>query len=245
MRQRGYAIAFALVLLAVIAGAYFGGRFVVRRFRQDFQFRPEWTRPAAATSLVAAATAEATLPARPTLQALPSTPTPIVVPTPIAPTAEPYVSPAPRASPSRLFAEPATAPTQVQETALPVASPTQPPTAIPAEPFVARGPVQASFGDCGGTYLLGLVTGPDGEPLAGVRLHLVDEFANEAFAVTKSGQADLGHYDFPVSGPQRRFSLSVVDAAGVAISRAVAFTFYGNAADAQATCYRIDWQRRY
>jgi hypothetical protein len=242
MRQRGYAIAFALVLVAIVAGAYFGGRFVVQRFRQDFQFRRAWSPPELATPLPATAAPEVTPLAQAAAPTRRPAPTQVVVPTPVAPTPEPFTSPAPSASaPAGATAR---ASSKSQEATRPVVASTPPLTAAAAEPFAAKGPVRASLGDCGGTYVLGRVTGRDGQPVPGVRLRLVDEFENEAFAVTKSGQADLGRYDFPVAGPPRRFSLSVVDEAGSALSRTAGFAYYGNAADAQATCYWIDWQRR-
>jgi hypothetical protein len=240
MRQRGYALAFALVLVAIVAGGFFGGRFVVQRFRQDFQFRQEWSPPKLSTQPPATAAPEAT----PQTEAAAPTPRPaptrVVIPTLVAPSPEPSTPPVPPAfTPSE-----ATAPVETAETALPAESSTPLPTPAPAEPFAAKGSVRASLGDCGGNYVLGLVTGRDGEPLPGVRLRLVDEFANEATAVTKSGEADLGRYDFPVAGPPRRFSVSVVDESGAALSRTAGFAYYGDAADAQASCYWVDWQRR-
>ena len=85
MRQRGYAIAFALVLLALVAAAVFAGRFVVQRFRQDFQLRQEWTPPVISTSPAPDATLEtATAMGRPTR-------TQVVIPTPVAPSPEPFI----------------------------------------------------------------------------------------------------------------------------------------------------------
>jgi hypothetical protein len=242
MRQRGYAVAFALVLVAVVGGAYFGGRFVVQRFRQDFQFRREWSPPELVTALPATQPPELTPLPQAAVATRRPTPTQVVVPTPVAPTPEPYTPPV---SPAATTTQaPVGTPETGRETTLPIENPTPLPTPAPSEPFAVNGPVRASFGDCGGTYVLGLITSRGGDPLPGVRLRLVDEFDNEAFAVTKSGQADLGRYDFPVAGPPRRFSLSVVDEAGSALSRAAGFAYYGDAADAQATCYWVDWQRR-
>jgi len=169
-------------------------------------------------------------------------PTQVVIPTPVAPSPEPFTpAAAPTSSPGPAVVTTAgepLLPTPSAEIATPLPTPAAP------EPFQARGAVRTSLGDCGGLLALGLVSDANGAPLPGVRLRLVDEYANEAFAVTKSGQADLGRYDFPMAGPPRRFSLAIVDEAGFPLSRPAGFTFYGNAPDAQATCYWIDWQRR-
>jgi hypothetical protein len=238
MRQLGYSIAFALVLTTIVVGSFFGGRFIVQRFRQDFQFRQEWSPPESSTSATPKAT-PATETVVPTPRPAPSQ---VVIPTPVAPTPEPLTppdTPTPPPAPAVVItAEEAQTPTQPAETATPF------PTSASDEPFYASGPVRASLGDCGGILVLGRVSDAKGAPLPGIRLHLVDEYANEAFAVTKSGQVDLGRYDFPLAGPPRRFSLTVVDEAGSPLSRPAGFAFFGNAPDAQATCYWIDWLRR-
>jgi hypothetical protein len=242
MRQRGYAIAFAILLVAIVVGSFFGGRFVVQRFRQDFQLRRDWSPSELSTQSPESAAAEPTLAADTAVPTRRPTPSQIVVPTPVAPSPEPLETaflPAPTAAEPTGGVEGETPEaTAVSET------PTSLPTQAPAEPFVAQGSVRASLGDCGGIYVLGKVVDGGGTPLPGVRLRLVDEFANEAFAVTKSGQADMGRYDFPMSGPARRLSLFIVDEGGSALSRPVSFAYYGNSGDAEATCYRIDWTRR-
>jgi hypothetical protein len=237
MRQRIYAVALVLLLAAIVVGAFFGGRFVIQRFRQDFQFRREWS-PSEWTP--SPATTVPTIPPAPT--AHPSN-TPIVVPTPIAPSPEPY-TPAPAAT-----SRPTEEITPVSEqTAAPIAQPSETPTSestqVSSEPFQAKAAVRYTRGDCGGTYVLGFVMDRAGERLPGIRLRLEDEYDNEAFAVTKAGQADLGRYDFPVAGPPRRFSIAIVDESGSTLSPPVGVVYYGDSPDAQATCYWIDWQRR-
>jgi hypothetical protein len=236
MRQRLYAIVFALVLLLIVLGAFFGARFVVQRFRQDFTFRQDWT-----PSQWTPASAEVT----PTLALVPTqrlTNTPLVIPTPMVPSPEPYTA-APELTSTP--AEEATA--VVEQTQVPtqsVETPTLEPTQPPVGPYQAKAGVRYSQGDCGGTYVLGFVTDRAGNLSPGVRLRLVDEFDNESLAVTKAGQADQGRYDFPVAGPPRKFSIGVVDDNGYPLSGTVGFAYYGNSPDAQATCYWIDWQRR-
>jgi hypothetical protein len=236
MHQRLYTVLFALVLVAIVLGAFFGGRFVVQRFRQDFTFRREWSPPQwTPAPAEAAPTVDGTPTQRPTN-------TPLVIPTPIAPSPEPY-APAPALTSPAMdeeapATEPTAAPTQSTE------GPTPEPIQAPAEPFQAKAAVRYSQGDCGGTYVIGFVTDRAGNPLAGVTLRLVDEYDNESLAITKAGQADLGRYDFPVAGPPRRFSIVVVDESGSPLSRPAGFAYYGDSPDAQATCYWIDWQRR-
>ena len=45
MRQRGYLIAFVLVLLTACVGGFFGGRFLIRRLQQDFGPQATWAPP--------------------------------------------------------------------------------------------------------------------------------------------------------------------------------------------------------
>ena len=47
MRQRGYLIAFVLVLLIACVGGFFGGRFLIRRLQQDFGSQATWAPPTA------------------------------------------------------------------------------------------------------------------------------------------------------------------------------------------------------
>jgi hypothetical protein len=237
MRRSAYAILLALVLVAIVLGAFFGARFVIQRFRQDFQLRPEWSPPQSTSAPAIEA---------PTFTPVPTgrpTRTLVVIPTPIVPSPELST---PESAATAPPTEEAALPTE--QTAVPPAQstgiPTPEPVQLPSQPFQAKAAVRDSRGDCGGTYVLGFVTDRAGEPLPGIRLRLVDEYENESFAVTKSGQADLGRYDFPLAGPSRRFAITVVDESGSALSRSVRFDYYGDSPDAQATCYWIDWQRR-
>jgi hypothetical protein len=241
MRQRGYAIAFAILLVAIVVGSFFGGRFVVQRFRQDFQLRRDWSPSVLSTQSPESAAAKPTSAADTAVPTRRPTPSQIVVPTPVAPSPEPLATALP---PPPTATAASGGGGETPEAIATSETPTSFPTQAPTEPFRVQGSVRASLGDCGGIYVLGKVVDGGGTPLPNVRLRLVDEFANEAFAVTKSGQADMGRYDFPVSGPPRRFSLSIVDADGSALSRPVNFAYYGDSGDAEANCYRIDWQRR-
>lgn len=237
MRQRGYIIAFVMVLLLACAGGFFGGRFLLERAQQDFALRPGWTPP----------------PASPVAEALP----PLTATAGVAPGATALATPRPTATvvvvptPTGIPALPtATMPPALKtpaETLTETPSPMPPPSPTPVFPYSLARPVRASSGDCPGmpglVYVLGQVTDRAGSPLSDVRLKLMDEYGNVAFAVSKASQADLGRYDFPVTGPARRLYLSVVDAVERPLSAEVEIR-YGLPPTAEATCHWADWRRR-
>lgn len=72
---------------------------------------------------------------------------------------------------------------------------------------------------CPGQYVMGQVLNHAGDPTAGVRVALRDSWGNRAEAVSKSGPADYGMFDFPIyaDGPHDLF-LTVVDEGGTALS---------------------------
>jgi hypothetical protein len=225
MRQRGYAIAFVLVLLAACAGGFFGGSFLIRRLQQDFGSQAAWTPPTAP------------VPA----SVVPPTPGPseavASVPATVAPTRVVITVPAPTdvETPTPEIAAPEATPTET-ETASPSPSP------LPAFPYVMARPVRHSSGDCPGNYIQGTVSDRAGRPLPDVRLLLADEYGNQEVQVTKTG-SDAGRYDFPLFGPPRRFYLSVVDASGRPISPKIEIP-HGVGANPQAQCHWADWQRQ-
>ena len=51
MRQRGYLIAFVLVLLIACVGGFVGGRFLIRRLQQDFGSQATWAPPTVACAV--------------------------------------------------------------------------------------------------------------------------------------------------------------------------------------------------
>ena len=239
MRQRGYLIAFVLVLLAAGVGGFFGGRFLIRRLQQDFGAQATWAPSTASpASQVGGATPAATANAR--LTASPAGGTQPVLATPI-PTRLLVTVPAPPGVETPVSdvtpPEPEPEPTSTEtETVSPSPSPEA------AFPFVLARSVRHSTGDCPGAYILGLVTDRSGAPLPDVRVRLVDEFGNEEFKVTKGG-ADAGRYDFPIFGPPRRFFLTVVDGSTRANSPRIEVP-HGVGADAQAQCHWVDWRRQ-
>lgn len=236
MRQRGYIIAFVLLLLLACVGGFFGGRLLLARLQQDFGPQAGWT-PAPQAGWTPEALA-------PTAQAG-GQPMPTV-----APAAGQAPAPAPTATATALVvATPLDAPTLAPVSPTPALSPveaeteTPSPTPAPAYPYALARPVRHSAGDCPGTYILGQVTDRAGNPLPDVRLYLVDQYGNAATAVSKSGASDAGRYDFPIGGPARRFFLTVIGADGRQLSPQVEIG-YGLAPDPQATCHWVDWTRR-
>jgi hypothetical protein len=93
--------------------------------------------------------------------------------------------------------------------------------------------------DCPGSYVMGRIINDDKAPVAGVQVHLRDEWGNEAYAVSKSGANDYGRFDFPIgSGAPHNLYLTVMDGTGNPIS--ATFTIphkQGNAGD--APCHHI------
>ena len=233
MRRFGLVVLFVLVVLVVCAGAYFGGQFLVQRFRQDFQPRPAWA-PAGPTASPRAGQAWTAPPLTvdPAAQAPAPTPTRPAIPTPAAPPSPTYAP----ITPVGQTPQP-TATTELSETASPE------PTVRNSFPYVLARPVRDSSGDCPGNYVLGQVTDRAGNGLPDVRLHLVDEYGHEATKITKSGVGEMGRYDFPLFGAPRRFYLTVVDATGNALSASVEIP-HGVGANPTATCHWVDWQRR-
>ncbi len=236
MRQRGYAIAFLLVILLTCAGGFIGGRFVWSRLQEDFSPRPTAVPPAALPVL----TPEPAVPSPAPPPTAPRTPTRVVIPTPVAPTQAPRRDRSLRLRPPRLRLPPPPPP-PTGTTPTPTAAPsTSQPTGFLFD--LAR-PVRHSAGDCQGSYVLGQVTDRAGNPLPGIGLWLGDEYGYEDTKITKSGQGDVGRYDFPIFGTPRRLYLAVVDASGHPISPKVEI-LHGLGADAQATCHWVDWQRQ-
>ena len=83
MRQRGYLIAFVLVLLAAGVGGFIGGRFLIRRLQQDFGSQATWAPPTvAASAQTEGATPEAAANVRSTSSLSRNTPSVLATPIP-------------------------------------------------------------------------------------------------------------------------------------------------------------------
>ena len=84
--------------------------------------------------------------------------------------------------------------------------------------------IHSSYSDnaCAGSYILGRVINGNGGPTPGVRIMAVDQWGNRAEVVSKSSEADLGNFDFPIySGTPHEIYLNVVDGSGNPISPTV------------------------
>ncbi len=247
MRQRRYAIAFLIVLLAAFAGAFAGARVLYTRLRADLGIGATWTPP---TVIADAPTLEPAAGGEPT-STPPATARPVIltpfVPDPTRPiTQTPFVPVPTRAPTTAAHTNPVTTEPDMEtpgpETPTPTPSRTPSRTPAGAFAFVLAQSVRNTTGDCPGTYVLGQVIDKAGNPLPGVRLRLVDEYGNTVEATTKAGQGDAGRYDFPVAGPARNFTLTVLDGNGAAASRGVQIA-HGSGPQAAATCHWVDWKR--
>jgi hypothetical protein len=106
--------------------------------------------------------------------------------------------------------------------------------------YVLAQPV-AHHASCPGNYIIGQVLGVDGGPRAGVHVTLVDQWGNQADAISKSGATDLGNYDFPINDFANRYTLTVVDSIADPISPPVSVDhLQGSGGD--ASCHTVIWQ---
>lgn len=240
MARRGYALLFVVILLLAGIAGVFGARFLLTRLRSDFAPRPAWT---PSTEMTAQAIQMLSTPDGP-----PSTAAVAPAETAGRPTATILIV----ATPADVAALPPTAAAvQFAETPTPDAASAEGPTetATPTEepadafPYILAAPVRDTVGDCPGNYVLGKVTDRAGNLLPDIRLKLVDEYGNVQYAVSKTGPGDKGLYDFPVTGPPRRLTLTVIDANDAPLSSGVEIGHQtGDRPD--ATCHWVDWQRR-
>lgn len=232
MQNRTYALAFLIVILMGCSGAYLALRLILASGQLPGS-------GSAWTPLPPLSTIES-IPITPVAQATASptrrwTPTPPVIVTPAIPTATPVLL-------TPIFSlTPVTAEATGTAT-MTVATFTPTPNADFG--FVVRGPVihAKAGGDCPGDSIRGRVTDRQGNPLPGVRLWLLDEYGNEAFAVSKREQVDLGKYDFPIFGPPRTFYLVVLDSSGHPDSPRVEIV-HKRPPNEDANCHYVDWQR--
>lgn len=262
-QRRYYALAFLMVLLVAAAGAYLAYQAVA-----PIQL-PRLDAVASLQQALAELDLASLLPRRsPTLSQRPSpTAEPTVLaalPAPLAsvpqeatPVATALVTATAAAAPSELAtavppSDTPAAPAPPTATERPTATPapaTPTPTSAPAPPpsaayaFVLAGALRHGSGDCPGPSIRGLVRDAAGNPLPGVRLWRYDQWGNQQTVETKSGQVDLGQYDFPLGDTPNVHYVQVVDAGGSPISPTVEVQHrQGDAAD--AACHWIDWVRR-
>jgi hypothetical protein len=254
MQRNIYIALFVIILLIACLGGFLGGRVLLQRLQSDFTAREEAATP------IGGPVAQVDTPAPLPTEALPAstagpqpTNTVLVVPAPV--TDQPPVlnlTPEPTwtagvALPTTDFSLPPATPEFLPIDGTPFATDTFDLTPLPsatpvaAFPFSAR-PVRYSSGDCPGTYALGIVTDRAGNPLPNVGLNLVDEYGNAAVAETKPGPGDTGRYDFPMSGPPRRFYLTIIDDGGRALSPRIEILHELAPHEGQG-CRWVDWRR--
>jgi hypothetical protein len=255
MQRNLYIALFVLILLIACIGGFIGGRVLLQRLQSDFTARDEVATPATGGTPVAQIDTPAPLPTE--LPAATEGPGPtatiLVVPAPVT-DQPPLLQTTPEPTWTAGVALPTTdftLPTATVEflpidgtpfvtdtfglTPLPSATP------VGSFLFTAR-PVRYTSGDCPGTYALGIVADRSNNPLPNIRLNLVDEFGNAATAMTKPGPGDTGRYDFPMSGPPRRFYLTIVDEGGRALSPRVEI-LHELAPQEGKGCRWVDWRR--
>ncbi len=258
MRQRRfYTLGFLLVFLAALAGARLTRQFVgpveppqlialtdVQAFIKGLDLNSLIRLPASANVAgeadAAAASSEpvALVETQPAPALLEPPPTPsgaVEAPAEAAATPEPVTPVKATETPER------PTPTLAPPTPTPTAAPTQP--ADSGFPFVAAGPVRHSEGDCPGPSIRGLLRDAAGNALPNVRVWRYDQWGNEQTVVSKSGQADLGQYDFPLGDTPNVHYVQVVDASGVALSPPVEVQHRQGDAP-EAVCHWLDWTRR-
>jgi hypothetical protein len=231
MPRRGYALTFLLVLLVTCAGAFVAGRWLWLNLRGSMAAGQAWTPPVASVTPGGVAQAGHS-PIAPTATPRPSA-TRVAIPTLIIATLPPPTTAAPVQPETPTPGTP-----RPTVTSTPAVTATRPDTFS----FGLASPVRNSTGDCPGNYVLGSVLDRAGNPMPDVQLWLQDEFGNQDRKVSKSG-ADAGKYDFPLSGPPRRFYLAIVDATGKELSARVEIG-HGVGTDAGASCHWVTWRQR-
>lgn len=125
---------------------------------------------------------------------------------------------------------------------------TQPETRVAAE--TAPTPVGAGIyqlssvsadNNCPGNYIMGRVLNRQGAPVGGVVVQMVDQWGNRATAVSKSGAADAGQFDFPIySGSRLELSLTVMGPDGAPASPTIMLRYPPESGDAR--CYHLVWR---
>ena len=136
----------------------------------------------------------------------------------------------------------------IEETATPEPTPLPTPKATSQVleekfEFIPAGPIRHTVEGCAGQAILGIVYDQAGNPLAGVRLWMYDQWANTAYAQSKAGTTDLGRYDFPLfyTGPAVLY-VSVLGPDGSPVSPTIEI-YHRQGPQQTANCHWIDWKR--
>lgn len=124
------------------------------------------------------------------------------------------------------------------DTAIPVASTWTSPS---GSGVYGVAPPVAHHDGCPGNYIIGTVFNSAGGAAAGVRIALVDQYGNQAMAVSKDGANDYGYYDFPIGDAPNSYTLTVVDEAGTPLSSPVVVNHLQGDAGS-APCHTVIWR---
>lgn len=246
-----YALAFLLTLVAGFCGAFLAWRAIEPPDLSQIAL-PDADTSLNLVSTVVAAAAPIALPRAviapsPTPE-IASTPTPIPQPVAAVATLPPPTSPPAIAiaSPTPIPTAPAEAPSPTADLASLTPEPTPALAELapaPAYPFQPAGPVRHTTDGCAGPSIRGTVYDAAGAPLAGVRLWLYDQWANTAYAETKSGAADFGQYDFPIfTNDPIIFYVAVLAPDGTPASPTVE-VYHRQGPQQAANCHWLDWRR--
>jgi hypothetical protein len=96
--------------------------------------------------------------------------------------------------------------------------------------------------NCPGGYVMGRVVNNNGGPVAGIRISMVDGWGNYYEAMSKSGDADFGSFDFPLySDTPQDLKLTVLDGNGNPISRTYVVPHNQNP-DSRQPCHFVTFQ---
>ncbi|MFN8440762.1 MAG: transglycosylase domain-containing protein [Caldilineaceae bacterium] len=94
---------------------------------------------------------------------------------------------------------------------------------------------------CSGQYVMGHVMNQSGALVAGVHLHLRDQWGNQYDAISKDSSGDTGAYDFPIySSSPHELYLTVVDGNGTPLSPTVTIPHLLRESEGKP-CHRIDF----
>ncbi len=228
-------------LLALIAGL-FGAVISLKAIKPPDFSQLARTDPEGGINFISTVLAQAA-PATPAARGVTPTPRPtptsasaLVIPTPVPPTPTPTPIPTQPSTPNARVSQ--------QPTPTPPPSPT--PTPEPPEEtyeFVLAAPVRHTTEGCVGQAIRGTVYDANGNPLPGVRLWMYDQWANEAYAESKSGAIDLGQYDFPIfHNSPTTFYITVLGPDGAPISPTVE-VYHRQGPFQAANCHWVDWKR--
>ncbi len=246
-----YALAFLVTLIAGFCGAFLAWRAIEPPDLSQIAL-PDADASLTLVSTVVAAAAPIALPRA----AVAPSPTPATVATP-TPAPQPAVvveaPPSPTAPPAIAIESPtstASTPTEAPSPTAELAPLTPEPTPALAElapattyPFQPAGPVRHTIDGCAGPSIRGTVYDAAGAPLAGVRLWLYDQWANTAYAETKSGAADFGQYDFPIfTNDPIIFYIAVLAPDGAPASPTVE-VYHRQGPQQAANCHWLDWRQ--